>query len=166
VLRKYREAGVRPLPYTRNLQGVAVPAMQYVDWSAWRYIGSTAEGACLFSAAPQPVAPSGVKPKRAGKKVQAIRARAEAVRLAAERPRIQRPARATPTASECSEIQHGYQEAFNFWLKVQFEDVPEEEYCDTAELFDELPGVSGYFRFLCLHTVSEERGGYVLRKTY
>jgi hypothetical protein len=111
------------------------------------------------------VKPSGVKGKRAGKKVQAIRARAEEVRLAA-RPRIPHPPRATPTASECSEIQHGYQEAFDFWLRVQFEDVPEEEYCDTAELFDELPGVSGYFRFLCLHTVSEERGGYVLRKTY
>jgi hypothetical protein len=137
-----------------------------VYWGTWGYLGSPTEGAYLFSAATQPVAPSGVKQKRAGRKVQAIRARAEAVRLSAARPRIQHPPRDTPTQSECSEIQHGYQEAFDFWLRVQFEDVPEAEYCDTAELFDELPGVSGYFRFLCLHTVSKEGEGYVLRKTY
>ena len=166
VLRKYRNVGSRPLPYTRDIQRVAVPEMQYVYWGSWGYLGSPSEGPHLFSAVTQPVAPSGVKPKRAGKKVQAIRARAEAVRLSAARPRILHPPRATPTASECSEIQHGYQEAFDCWLRVQFEDVPEEEYVDTAELFDELRGVSGYFRFLCLHTVYTEGDGYVLRKTY
>ena len=44
--------------------------------------------------------------------------------------------------------------------------IPEPEYIDTAELFDELPGVSGYFRFLCLHTVIKDGDGYVLYKTY
>jgi hypothetical protein len=122
---------------------MAVPEMQYVYWGTWGYLGSPSEGPHIFGAATHPLAPSGVKQKRAGRKVQAIRARAEAV-----------------------EIQHGYQEAFDFWLRVQFEDVPEAEYCDTAELFDELPGVSGYFRFLCLHTVSHEGDGYVRRRTY
>jgi hypothetical protein len=167
VLRRWAaDVGVRPLPYTRNIQRVAVPAMQYVYWRPWGFLGSYSEGPYIFSASAHPVNQSGPKPKRAGKKVQAIRARAEAVRISAARPRVQRPPRDTPTTSECSEIQHGYQEAFDFWLRVQFEEVPEAEYCDTAELFDELPGVSGYFRFLCLHTVSEERGGYVLRQTY
>ncbi len=136
---------------------MAMPAMQYSDWDAWGYGGGIAPGTYIFGAAIQPLAPSVVKTKRAGKK--AIRERAAA------RPQIHRP-RNTPTHSECSEIQHGDQEAFDFWMKVQFEDIPEEEYVDTAELFDELPGVSGYFRFLCLHTVTKEEHGYTLWKTY
>ena len=136
-------------------------------WGTWGYGGGLAPGAWIFGngAATQPLTPPAVKLNRGGKKIRAIRERAEAARLATL-PRIQRPPRDTPTQSECSEIQHGYQEAFDFWLRVQFEDIPEEEYVDTAELFDELPGVSGYFRFLCLHTVTTEEGGYVLRKTY
>ena len=160
------KAGARSLPHDGGLQGMAMPAMQYLYWGAWGYGGGVAPGTWIFGAATQPLAPPAVKTKRAGKKAQAIRARADAVRLANARPRIQRPPRNTPTQSECSEIQHGYQEAFDFWLRAQFEDIPEEEYVDTAELFDELPGVSGYFRFLCLHTVTAEDGGYVLRKTY
>ncbi len=77
-----------------------------------------------------------------------------------------RPPRSTPTPSECSEIQNGYQEAFDFWLQVQFDDIPEDEYIEAAEGFDELPGVSGYFRFLCLHTLSWEGDAYVLRRTH
>jgi hypothetical protein len=161
------KAGARPLPYDRGLQGMAMPAVQYLYWGAWGYGGVFAPCTWIFggSAATQPLTPPAVKLNRAGKKVRAIRERAEAARLAAL-PRIQRPPRDTPTQSECSEIQHGYQEAFDFWLRVQFEDIPEEEYVDTAELFDELPGVSGYFRFLCLHTITTEEGGHTLWKTY
>ena len=166
-MRKYTaDVGARSLPYDRGLPRMALPAMQHLHRGAWRYNGDIAEGTYIFGAATWPVGPSVVKAKRAGKKVRAIRARAEEVRLANQRPHVQRPPRNTPTPSECSEIQHGYQEAFDFWLRVQFEDIPEAEYVDTAELFDELPGVSGYFRFLCLHTVTKEGRGYVLRKTY
>jgi hypothetical protein len=169
VLRKYAaDVGARSLPYERSIQGMAMPAMQYLYWGTWGYGGGVAPGTYIFGidAANQPLTPPVVKSKRAGKKVQAIKARADAVRLANARPHIQRPPRHTPTQSECSEIQHGYQEAFDFWLRVQFEDIPEEEYVDTAELFDELPGVSGYFRFLCLNTITTEEGGYTLWKTY
>jgi hypothetical protein len=165
MLRRYTaDVGPRSLPYDRNIQRMALPAMQHLHWGAGGHNSFRAEGTYIFGAATVPMSPSVVKTKRAGRKVQAIRARADAVRLAART--TQRPPRDTPTQSECSEIQHGYQEAFDFWLKAQFEDIPEEEYVDTAELFDELPGVSGYFRFLCLHTVTREEGGYVLRKTY
>ena len=167
MLRDASQAGARSLPHDGDLQGMAMPAMQYLYWGAWGHGGGVAPCTWIFggNAANQPLTPPAVKLNRGGKKIRAIRERAEAARLAAL-PRIQRPPRDTPTQSECSEIQHGYQEAFDFWLRVQFEDIPEEEYVDTAELFDELPGVSGYFRFLCLHTVTTEEGGYVLRKTY
>ncbi len=168
VLREHEsQAGARSLPHDGGLQGMAMPAMQYMYWGAWGYMGGVAPCTYVFGAATQPLTPPVVKPKRkrAGKKAKAIKAKAEAIRVS-ERPRVPRPPRNTPTPSECSEIQHGYQEAFDFWLRAQFEDIPEEEYVDTAELFDELPGVSGYFRFLCLHTVTTEEGGYVLRKTY
>ena len=119
----------------------------------------------LRGAARETGSPSGGKPKREGKRGQAIRER-EARKLTNAPPRTPRPPRSTPTPSECEEIQYGYQEAFDFWLRAQFENIPEPEYIDTAELFDELPGVSGYFRFLCLHTVVKEGDGYVLFKTY
>jgi hypothetical protein len=72
----------------------------------------------------------------------------------------------TPTESECEVIQAGYQEAFNFWLHVQFNPVSEKRYITTAERFDYLPGVSGFFRFLCTHTLTREDGNYVLRRTH
>jgi hypothetical protein len=155
------KAGARSLPYDRGLQGMAVPAMQYLHWGTWGYGGGIAPCTWIFGGA----ATQQLKLNRSGRRIRAIREKAEAARLA-ERPRIERPPRATPTQSECSEIQHGYQEAFDFWLRVQFEDIPEEEYVDTAELFDALPGVSGYFRFLCLHTITTEERGYTLWKTY
>ncbi len=167
VLRKYvHDVGTRPLPCDESIQGMALSAMQHFNWGAGGYNGGIAEGTYIFGAATAPVIPSVVKPKRAGRRVQAIRARAAEVLLANARPHVHRPPRNTPTPSECSEIQHGYQEAFDFWLRAQFENIPEPEYIDTAELFDELPGVSGYFRFLCLHTVVKEGDGYVLFKTY
>ncbi len=161
------QAGARSLPHDGGLQGMAMPAMQYMYWGAWGYGGGTAPGTWTLGigAATQQLTPPAVKTKRAGKKAKAIKAKAEAIRVS-ERPRVPRPHRNTPTPSECSEIQHGYQEAFDFWVRVQFEDIPEEEYVDTSELFDELPGVSGYFRFLCLHTVTKEEHGYTLWKTY
>jgi hypothetical protein len=81
-------------------------------------------------------------------------------------PSYPKGARATPTPSECEEIQAGFQEAFDFWLKAQFRTYSERRYNATAERFDELPGVSGYFRFLCLHTVTKEGKWYVLRRTH
>jgi hypothetical protein len=72
----------------------------------------------------------------------------------------------TPTESECGEIQGGYQEAFEFWIHIQFNQVSEKRYNATAERFDDLPGVSGFFRFLCIHTLTREDGNYVLRKTH
>jgi hypothetical protein len=63
-------------------------------------------------------------------------------------------------------IQAGYQEAFNFWLHVQFNPVCEKRYVTTAERFDYLPGVSGFFRYLCTHTLTLEDGNYVLRRTH
>ncbi len=165
VLRKYlNDVSPRPLPHDWKIQRMALPEVQHIHWWLGGYDGSVAEGNYLFGAVTCPMSTSAPKPKRAGRRVKA-RARAEALRANA-RPYIPRPPRNTPTPSECSEIQHGYQEAFDFWLRAQFEDIPEEEYNDTAELFDELPGVSGYFRHLCLHTVTEEQGGVVLRKTY
>ncbi len=166
MLRKYvHDVGARPLPRDGSIQGMALSAMQHLNWGAGGYNGGITASNYIFGAVSEPVVPSVGKPKRAGKRVQAIRRR-QARALADAPTRAPRPPRSTPTPSECEEIQYGYQEAFDFWLRAQFENIPEPEYIDTAELFDELPGVSGYFRFLCLHTVVKEGDGYVLFKTY
>jgi hypothetical protein len=133
--------GTRPLSHNRSIQGVALPEVQCVHRRSWRHDRDPAESIGLPDAVSDPVDTSGPYTKGG-------------------RPRD------TPTPSECEEIQDGYQEAFDFWLKAQFRTYSEKRYNATAERFDELPGVSGYFRFLCLHTVTKEGKWYVLRRTH
>ncbi len=72
--------------------------------------------------------------------------------------------RNTPTPSECDEIQDGYLEAWYFWVAVQCNLISKKRYIATADRFDDLPGVSGYFRFLCLHDLVYENGLYRLHR--
>jgi hypothetical protein len=72
----------------------------------------------------------------------------------------------TPTPSECEELEGGYRKAFDFWLHVQFNRVSSKRYIQRANYFDALPGVSGFFRHLCLYDLTCEQGYYVLRKLY
>ena len=136
------ETGVRPLPHIWTVPWLVVPTMQCLHWETGRYAGSVTESRRVPIAASHTVKASSVESK--GKW----------------------PDRSTPTPSECEEITDGYQEAFDFWLVVQFKTFSEKKYNAKAEYFDELPGVSGYFRFLCLHTLSQEGDAYVLRRTH
>jgi hypothetical protein len=153
---------------------MAVPAMQHMHWGPGGFRGGSAEGTYLFGTLTQPVVPSGIATKGGGKRRAGPRYYARQYNpnvLLHNTPPTKRlpcntPPRSTPTPSECSEIQHGFQEAFDFWLRVQFEDVSDEDYVEAAKGFGELPGVSGFFRHLSLHTITCEDNYFVLRKTY
>jgi hypothetical protein len=136
------DAGPRPLPYNWGLPWVAVPTMQRLHWRTGGYERGVTESPGIPDAVNHTIEASRVHIK--GKW----------------------PQRSTPSPSECGEIEDGYQEAFDFWLTVQFKTYSEKKYNARAEYFDELPGVSGYFRFLCLHTVTREGDMYVLRRTH
>jgi hypothetical protein len=62
----------------------------------------------------------------------------------------------TPTISEREEFDEAYHVAWEFWIELNTHWVPENRYRETTEWLDSLPGVSEYFRSLCLFDLHGE----------